>query len=275
MEISILTENTVYRRGFLAEHGLSLLIQTETHNFLFDTGQTLIFQENAWKMGIDLSEIDGIILSHGHYDHCGGLGAWMEQEQIRIPVYVNKKSFERKYTENPGTGELREIGIDWNKEKCGKYLKLNDGGRVEILRDVFLVSQIPRDTEFEPYSQLFWKDSGGEEKEQDYMEDEQLLVIRTEKGLHVFAGCAHPGIINCVSRIIALFPGEHIYSLMAGMHLKGAEKARIQKTAEAIRKMEIEIVVPMHCTGIRGIAGMKEELGEQCIIAEAGKKIVI
>lgn len=275
MEISILTENTVYRRGFLAEHGLSLLVKTETHALLFDTGQTGVFHENARRMGIDLSKLDGIILSHGHYDHCGGLGAWMEQEEVRVPVYVNRKAFERKYTENPGTGELREIGIAWDKDRCGKYLRLSEGGRVEILRDVFLVSKIPGSTEFEPYSQLFWKDTGGEKMGQDYMEDEQLLVIRTEKGLHVFAGCAHPGIINCMKYVIALFPGEHIYSLMAGMHLKGAGKDRIQKTSEALMKMEIDVVVPMHCTGIMGIAGMKEELGERCIIAEAGKKVVI
>lgn len=275
MEIRILTENTAYRRGILAEHGLSLLIQTETQRLLFDTGQTGVFRKNAHKLGIDLARVDGIILSHGHYDHCGGLGVWMEQEQIRIPVYINKEAFEKKYTQNLKSGELREIGIDWSKEACGEYLRLIEGARTEILPDVFLVSQIPLCTAFEPYPGLFWKEGAKGKIEQDYMEDEQLLVIRTEKGLHVFAGCAHAGIINCVRHVTALFPGEHIYSLTAGMHLKGVSGARVRETADAIRNMEIETVVPMHCTGIIGIAAMKEELGERCMIAEAGKKIVI
>ena len=109
MKVTILTENTVYKRGLLAEHGLSLLIDTGRRRYLFDTGQSRVFLHNAVKLGIDLKGLDGVILSHGHYDHGGGLEYW--QELGDAPIYIQEKAFEKKYNENPRTKILYYIGL--------------------------------------------------------------------------------------------------------------------------------------------------------------------
>lgn len=290
MRVSILNENTVYKRGFLGEHGLSLLIETGEKRYLFDTGQSHVFLHNAGKMQVDLNDLDGIILSHGHYDHCGGMESWRKAQAAagtsgsrEIPIYISEKALEKKYTENPGNGKLRYIGVEENEE----VWKDSPGSRKfvytkescsEIADGVYLLSNIPYVTEFEPVPKGFWKESlsgAGLELTADTMEDEQLLVIRSENGLCVFAGCAHPGMINCLRFVQSQFPGERIHSLVAGMHLKGCTSARLQATIQAIKELEMDVLVPLHCTGITAIAAMKEALKDRCMLAEAGKKITL
>lgn len=273
MKISILTENTVYKRGFIGEHGLSLLIETEGRRFLFDTGQTKVFVQNAGVLKEELDQLDGIILSHGHYDHCGGLGNWLEErhKELSCPIYVNDRAFEKKYTKNPKNNQMRYIGIDWKPELCGEQLKLIQEKKKQIAENVFLLSEIPYRVSFEPNSGWFYQDEAGTIS--DSMMDEQLMVVREEKGLYVFAGCAHPGIINCISYVRESFPEEHIYGIFAGMHLKGCTRQRLEMTIQELKKINAGIIVPMHCTGILGIAAIKEQLGDICILAEAGKVI--
>ncbi len=275
MKISILTENTVYKRGFIGEHGLSFLIETESGKFLFDTGQTRVFKKNAHVLKENLKELQGIILSHGHYDHCGGLGEWLEkeQEELSCPVYINNRAFEDKYAKDPKTAEMRYVGIDWNPQICGEKLRRIQEKKQEIAENIFLLSQIPYQTSFEPKPELLYLDK--KSLIQDTMADEQLLVIREERGLHVFTGCAHPGIINCLTCVKESFPGEKIYSIFGGMHLKGCGKERLDATIQALKEIKPEIVVPMHCTGIMAIAAVKEHLGTSCILPEAGKVLQI
>ena len=276
MKISILTENTVYKRGFLGEHGLSVLIETEDRRYLFDTGQSNVFLHNAAKLQLSLKELDGVILSHGHYDHCGGMENLPQQDK-EIPVYIHQKAFEKKYAENLKTGELRYIGLE-NTENWPEWARLHklQGGCNEIGAGIYLLSEIPYTTEFEPLPKGFWKDSeqsSSLELIADTMEDEQLLVIEREEGLCVFAGCAHPGIINCLHYVQSIFPNIHIHSLLAGMHLKGCGRERVQKTILALQELEIDRIIPLHCTGLRAIAAIREALGSCCLLPEAGKQI--
>lgn len=276
MKVSILTENTVYKRGFLAEHGLSLFIESEHGNYLFDTGQSHVFVHNAKKLQIQLERLDGIILSHGHYDHCGGM-AYYNGLGIDAPVYIQGKSFERKYTENLKTKEIRYIGVD-NEGNWQEIVQLHrlQGGCTQITEGVYLLSEIPYVTEFEPIPKGFWRDviqESGPELLADVMEDEQLLVMESKQGLCVFAGCAHPGIINCLHYVKSAFPGMHIHSVVAGMHLKGCRQERLDKTIEALQELDIDVVLPLHCTGILAIAAIQKALGASCMLAEAGKQI--
>lgn len=276
MKISILTENTVYKRGFLGEHGLSVLIETEDRRYLFDTGQSNVFLHNAAKLQLSLKELDGVILSHGHYDHCGGMENLPQQDK-ELPVYIHQKAFEKKYAENLKTGELRYIGLE-NTENWPEWARLHklQGGCNEIGAGIYLLSEIPYTTEFEPLPKGFWKDSEQSsplELVADTMEDEQLLVIEREEGLCVFAGCAHPGIINCLHYVQSIFPNIHIHSLLAGMHLKGCGRERVQKTILALQELEIDRIIPLHCTGLRAIAAIREALGSCCLLPEAGKQI--
>lgn len=286
MKVSVLAENTVYKKGFLGEHGLSLFLETETQEtYLFDMGQTGIFLQNAGKLSIDLKNLDGVILSHGHYDHCDGLKAWSERGQESeepkpgIPIYINQKALERKYSKHPKTGEvyyngIREDALSWLQEHAETVCLQKPC--TAISEHAYLLSEIPYVTEFEMPPERFWKEVPGQpELVRDRMEDEQLLVVREEQGLCVFAGCAHPGIINCLNHVKNFFPGEHIHSLTAGMHLNGCSQKRLQATIQALQEWELDLAVPLHCTGILEIAAIKKALGEKCVLAEAGKKITL
>ncbi len=277
IKVSTLTENTVYKRGYLGEHGLSLLIEVQDKRYLFDTGQSEVFLHNAQKLHLRQETLDAVILSHGHYDHGGGM-EYVQSWAAEVPVYVQQKAFEKKYTEDPRTKELRYIGLEnaagWQD---GSRICRLEGGSSAIGAGVWLLSEIPYQTEFEA-AQGFWREvlkEQGPELAADLMEDEQLLVIEQEQGLSVFAGCAHPGIINCLHHVQSVFPGVRIHSLVAGMHLKSCDVRRIRQTIEALQEMEIDMVVPLHCTGIRAMAMIKEALGERCILAEAGRQIEI
>lgn len=277
MKISILTENLVYKRGFLGEHGLSLLLDTGKQRYLFDTGQSRVFVHNAAKLKINLKEIDGVILSHGHYDHGGGMEYW--QEFGDVPVYIQEKAFEKKYTENLRTGELQYIGLEnkGNWQNDANIMEMSGGG-TQISEGVYLLSEIPYTTYFEPVSGNFWKSNAqhpGHELLVDAMEDEQILVIEEEEGLCIFAGCAHAGIVNCLHYVQTIFQNKHIHCIAAGMHLKNCAANRIEKTIQTLKELDVDIVIPMHCTGIRAIAAIRDALGSSCILPEAGKVIEI
>ncbi len=298
MDIKILTENTVYKRGFLGEHGLSLWIDTGEKRYLFDTGQSGVFLKNAGKMKLELEQLNGIILSHGHYDHCGGMKEWAGRQKAggklpKIPIYINQRAFDKKYSRHPVTGDLLFGGIP---EDAEQWMKENESlvctreGRTEIAENVYLLSNIPYVTDFESVPARFLKEisvkeglkgkaleSGSKEPElsEDTMEDEQLLVIREKQGLCVFAGCAHPGIVNCLNYVQHSFLGEHIHSLVAGMHLKSCSSKQLKQTIASLQELEMDVVVPLHCTGILAIAAIKEALKDQCVLAEVGKTIAL
>lgn len=283
MEVKVLTENTVYKRAFLGEHGLSLLIETENQNYLFDMGQSDVFLRNGRKLQVDWETLDGVVLSHGHYDHCGGINYWKNVQEVsenrkrEIPIYIAREALEDKYSENPSTGEMLFSGIPreakrWMQESAN--IIYTEKGCTQISDNVYLLSDVPYITEFEPLPVRFWKEKmPGADLEADTMEDEQLLVIREEKGLCVFAGCAHAGIINCLNYVQASFPGERIHSLVAGMHLKGCSSRRLASTIQALRETGADIIVPLHCTGLTAIAAICQAMPDVCILAETGKKI--
>lgn len=286
MEVKILTENTVYKRGFLGEHGLSMLIQAKGRSYLFDMGQSGIFLHNAEKMKVDLERLDGIIISHGHYDHCGGMRYWARrQEELKgaglgIPIYISRGALAKKYSQHPATGEMLFSGIHKDAESWmldSANMAYTGEGATAIAPGFFLLSNIPFATDFEAVPARFWKEAQGKEGdlEPDYMEDEQILVVQDGQGLCIFAGCAHPGIINCLKHVQSSFPGEHIHSLVAGMHLKGCAPGQLHKTIQSLQEMEIDRIVPLHCTGWMAIAAMKEALGERCMLAEVGKKVLL
>lgn len=266
MKITVLNENHVTKRGFLAEHGLSLLLEEDGERWLFDTGQSEVYLKNAKTLGENLSGLNGIILSHGHYDHCGGL-EYFEEEMPN--VYVREKAFCQKFSVKEGN-RLCDIGIPWKKEVFLEKLIFTDTVQ-QIRKNWFLLGNVPEypNLEEKPYSFLY---QDGDELRQDCMEDEQFLAVKTKQGMILIIGCAHMGILNCVAYAKEIFPKEKIRGIFAGMHLKDADDAKINFTIKKLKEENLEFLAAVHCTGQKAISKMAEAFGEKFLFCETGKK---
>lgn len=270
MKIYILTDNRTKKRGILAEHGLSVFIKHKNINILFDTGQSDIYCRNAIQMGMDLSKADYIVLSHGHYDHCGGLIHFPQTDKTPT-IFAHKDAFQKRYVINPNGRSHREIGIPWSLQDSSfisNNLTLTQKA-VTIVPDIFLFGEIPSTTLFEGVPEGFFT---GEEPNRlaDMMADEQMLIFDTDKGLCVFLGCSHPGVVNCLNYALKQFPGKKIDTLVAGMHLDSVSPLRLQMTIQHIIDLGIRKVVPLHCTGIYAITEMMRFLRDKCLPLCAG-----
>lgn len=262
MRLTVLTENLVNKRGLLAEHGLSVLVEAKGRRILFDTGQTDVFLKNAQALGISLEKLDAVVLSHGHYDHGGGLEAVIREGLTRV-IYAGKGAFEKKLA-GDRDGNLREIGLGLQAQVT------ENEGLLEIFPDIFLLARIPKLADFEGVSPAFAVNRDGKIVK-DEMQDEQMLLIREGKKLHVIAGCCHMGIVSSLRYVKQKFPGEALGTVLAGMHLRSAGEKRLSATIEALGQLDPERLVPVHCTGMMAIARMKLAFGEKCVLAEAGK----
>lgn len=275
MRFHILTDNRVKKRGLLAEHGLSIFIEYKDKAILFDTGQSDVYLKNARTMGLNLSKIDFIVLSHGHYDHCGGLNHFSNDNQYPT-IYIHEEALSKRYALNPDKVTYREIGIPWDKSKLDKIQKslVFVKKSKTIDSDIRVIGEVPNFTTFEDIPKGFFLERHGE-KVVDMMKDEQMLVFNTQKGLVLFLGCSHPGIINCVTYISKLFPEQNIHTLVAGMHLDNVSPLRLQMTIQSLLDLNIQNIVPLHCTGILSMCEMKRFLGDRCNLLVAGDSMVI
>ena len=270
MKISFLVENSTKSEEIKAEHGLSLYIETEGMNILFDTGASELYLENAEKMGIDLSEADCCVISHGHYDHTGGVPSFVDLNK-KAEVILHKDSFIKTYDMLPD-GSLSELptGIRWSeedKEKVSnravftdKELWLND--------DIVVSGTIDNDIPYEMTEYFYSKD--GDELIPDPMDHEQFLAIRENGKVFVFSGCSHRGVTPCLHHVRKLFPDDRIGGIVAGMHLMWAKDEVREKVIDEVVKLNLDMVMPVHCTGLTAIDELKEKLGERCIKAVTG-----
>lgn len=267
----ILCDNDVRRAHILAEHGLSLWIEHNSTNILFDAGQTDVWLKNARTLKISPETVSAVVLSHGHYDHCGGL-PYFPFAESRAMVYATPQAFQKKLSKK--NGAFHDIGMRWkpgdSKESEGRIASTE--GRTEILPGVWTLADVGSYTAFESVPDSFFTERDGV-RLPDRMDDEQILVVKADEGLAVFSGCSHRGAVNCVEHVRRSFPGKRIRFFVAGMHLSEEGEDRIRQTADYFAQSEIEKLIPLHCTGIQAAAQMKRILGDRCILAGAGDRI--
>lgn len=251
MKLKILTENTVFQAKMKAELGFSLLIETdERQNILFDTGQTDLYAYNAEIAGVDISSIQALVISHGHYDHTGGLAHFLAHNN-HAPVYAKEGFDVVRY----GTGN-RCIGLPSpNTIDASRIRRVTD--ITEILPGIFIMPEVKL---FDPHETHFtnMEIQKGEGRAEDQFEDEQYICIRHEGKITIVSGCAHRGIVNTIRSAKEHF-SEPIRLVIGGFHTLHESPNKISHIAKLMNQLEIEEIVACHCTGIEQYAQLKQE----------------
>ncbi len=278
MEITVLMENTKPESSnFSIENGLSMLIEKEDKTILFDTGSPKNYAiQNAEKLGVDLSKVEAVVISHGHNDHTGGLLEFFKINH-KASVYLKKEVLGSYYAKRP-EGE-KYIGID--REIAENYLdRLHFVDEtIEIVPNIFLVPKIEKIFPIpSSNSVLFIKE--GDKLINDTFEHELFMVIENYDNLIVFSGCGHNGIKNIINTAKKAFPDKKINTVIGGFHLQAgastfavAKKEEIEGIAEWIILEGIEDVYTGHCTGERGMDIMRPILKNRLKRIYTGTKI--
>lgn len=261
MKIVTLTENITHNEHLVAEHGLSLYIETEKHIILFDMGQTDVFSKNAEKLDIDLKNVDIAFLSHGHYDHGGGLEKFLRIND-HAKIYVNENAFGDYYN-----GTEKYIGLDKSLKENPRVVKTGDFFTVDEGLSLFSCNTQKKTESTNSFALNMKLD--GVYMPDDFQHEQYLLITENNKEV-LISGCSHKGIVNIVDWF-----NPHV--LIGGFHLskldpETSDKNRLDEIAASLLKHNI-IYYTCHCTGVEQYNYLKTKMRDSIDYLSTGSVI--
>jgi 7,8-dihydropterin-6-yl-methyl-4-(beta-D-ribofuranosyl)aminobenzene 5'-phosphate synthase len=272
VRLTALAENTVWGGDLLAEHGLSLLIEADGHEVLFDTGQGKVLLGNARQLGVKLVQVEAVVLSHGHYDHTGGLARILTLA-ARPAIYLHPAALEKKYA-RLDTPPHRSIGIP---APGAQRIRMHAGRVVwtrqpaEVCPGIYVTGEVPRNTDFEDTGGPFFLDESCSRP--DPLIDDQALYIESVEGLILVLGCAHAGVVNTLEYVSRLTGRSRIHAVLGGMHLWRASKERVEKTVRALERFQVRVIGSGHCTGPAAVARLQSRFGSRVVECITGSRL--
>lgn len=266
MEIITLIENLVTGSGLVAEHGFSLFIEAGGRKILFDTGQTGLFLQNAEKLGVDIGEIDTLVISHGHYDHTGGLYPFLESNK-KARIYAKEGIFTPKYN-----AKKNFIGTPLDEEALDHRLIYVDT-ITELVPGVFIMPGISLSYEIDNnFTRLYT--GNGESFYADEFDDELFLVIRKDEQINIITACSHRGITNICKAAIDYFKLP-VNLILGGFHMMNCGTEQFTHITDYLKNLQPKVIGVCHCTGVEKYSELANVLNTKVFYNFTGNRITL
>ncbi|MFW6280587.1 MAG: MBL fold metallo-hydrolase [Halanaerobium sp.] len=263
LKMTILVENTVYKQGLLAEHGLSIYLEFDGKKYLFDSGQGLSLKHNAQKLGIALNELDGLILSHGHYDHTGGVPYLLEIKSD-LEIYAHPDFQIERYSMRG----KRLAPVSYSGPAIKDFNEIRNLS--EIGKNMFLTGEIKNAKNYLNKKYMRKNNSG---YITDNFSDDLSLYFESKDGLIIILGCSHKGVENIIKEIINKSGLSRVDKIIGGMHLMNADKNRLKNLSEFFKEINPNEIYPLHCSGKEAASYFRRSLGDKIKFAGVGSII--
>ena len=277
-------EGKINADTLLAEHGLSLLVTVyqgeDKHTILFDTGYTKVgVLHNMEQLGVNVDEIEAIVLSHGHMDHTGTLYGILDKISRTIPLFLHPGIFQHpRYTRRPDGAKSVWPRTVVKSDLEGKNVDIIESETPVCLADdmIMVTGEVERTTPFEKGMPNALMEQNGELVHDPIIDDQSIAMKLKGKGLVVVSGCAHAGIVNTLMFAQKTTGEQKVHAVLGGFHLSGPFFEKFHDpTVDAFKKIDPDVLMPMHCTGWKAIQRFQKEFPESFVLNSVGSKVML